>query len=128
MKAYCDDQYIGTFSGDGAMVSTPTGSTGYSLSAEGPIIYPVMESFIFNTICPHTLSFRPIIMPSSSIITIENISELKSIVLTVDGYKGVNLKKGDKIIIKRYKNNLKLITSAGRNFFDILREKFNWVE
>ncbi len=128
LKAYSDNNYIGTFSGDGVMVSTPTGSTGYSLSAKGPIIYPVMEAFIFNTICPHTLTFRPIIIPSRSVITIENTSMLKDIILTVDGLKVVNLLKDDKIIIKRYKNNLKLITSPDRNFFDILRKKFNWVE
>jgi len=93
LRAFCDNQYIGTFAGDGVMVSSPTGSTGYSLSAKGPIIYPVMETFILNTICPHTLVFRPIIIPSSSTITIENISDFKDIILTVDGYKGTNLKK-----------------------------------
>ena len=128
LKAYCDNQYIGTFAGDGVMVSTPTGSTGYSLSANGPIIYPVMETFIFNTLCPHTLGFRPIIIPSKSTIMVENISDFKDIMLTVDGLESFNLQRDDKITIKRYKNNLKLITSADRNFFDILREKFNWVE
>lgn len=128
LRTCCDNRYIGTFSGDGVMVSTPTGSTGYSLSATGPIIYPVMDLFILNTICPHTLVFRPIIIPASSIVTIENINSLDNIILTIDGFKGINLKKDDKIIIKKYKNNLKLITSPDRNFFDILREKFNWVE
>jgi len=128
LKAFCDDQYIGTFAGDGIMVSTPTGSTGYSLSANGPIIYPVMETFIFNTICPHTLGFRPIIIPSHSIVTVENISEFKDSILTIDGLDDCRLQTGDRIIIKRFKNNLRLITSADRNFFDILREKFNWVE
>jgi len=127
-KAYVDNQYIGTFSGDGVMVSTPTGSTGYSLSAEGPIIYPTMESFIFNTICPHTLVFRPIIIPSKSTVTIENITRFNDLVLAIDGFNSIRLKYGDRILIKRYKGDLKLITSPDRNFFDILREKFKWVE
>ncbi len=128
LKAYVDNQYIGTFSGDGVMVSTPTGSTGYSLSAKGPIIFPTMNALIFNTICPHTLVFRPIIIPSKSKFIIENISNFKDMILTIDGFKGIKLEQDDKISIKRYDKNLKLITSSNRNFFDILREKFNWVE
>ncbi len=128
LKAYVDKQYIGTFAGDGVMVSTPTGSTGYSLSAKGPIIYPVMDVFILNTICPHTLVFRPIIIPSKSNIIIENISRFNDLNLSIDGFKGIKLQLGDKIILKRYKKNLKFITSPDRNFFDVLRQKFNWVE
>lgn len=128
LKTYADNHYIGTFSGDGVMISTPTGSTGYSLSANGPIICPTMDNIIINTICPHTLVFRPIILPGDSSIMVENITKFKDLILTIDGFEGIKLKNNDKLIIKQHKKKLKVITSSDRNFFDILREKFNWVE
>ncbi|MDD5067865.1 MAG: NAD(+)/NADH kinase [bacterium] len=128
IRAYVNDQYIGTFAGDGVMVSTPTGSTGYSLSASGPIVNPHMDVFIFNTICPHTLTFRPLVISSDSCVVLENIHDQNNVILSFDGFKGIKLKKGDKIVIRRSKRRLKLITSPDRNFYDILREKFKWVE
>ncbi|MBN1899115.1 MAG: NAD(+)/NADH kinase [Spirochaetes bacterium] len=128
LKSFINGQYIGTFEGDGMIVATPTGSTGYSLSASGPIVVPGMKTIIINTICPHTLGVRPIVVPSSSVIDIHIGTEYKDMVLSIDGSKGLHLKKEDKISIKESKYLMKLIKSPKRNFFDILREKFEWVK
>lgn len=125
--ASVNNHYIGTFSGDGIIVSSPTGSTAYSLSANGPIVFPTMDSFILNTICPHTLALRPIIIPADASIVLEIISKYNNISFNYDGLYILNLRFGDKIIIKKYRKNLKIITSPDRNFFDILRVKFNWI-
>ncbi len=127
LKAYVNDNYVGTFRGDGLLVSTPTGSTGYSLAANGPIAVPLTELLVFNTICPHTMSTRPIVLPSSAKIKIEIVKEKKDILLTVDGHRGMYLQVGDKVCVKKSKYKLLVIRAAGRNFFDIMREKFQWI-
>lgn len=128
VRAYVNNHYAGSFTGDGVMVSTPTGSTGYSLSAGGPIVTPAMDVFIFNTICPHTLTFRPLVISSHARVVLENVHPYPNVVMSHDGFEGTPLKKGDKVLIRKFARPLKLITSPDRNFFDILREKFKWVE
>ncbi len=128
LKSYINKQYIGTFEGDGIIVATPTGSTGYSLSASGPIVVPGMKLLIINTICPHTLGIRPIVVPSSSIIDIKIDTEYEDMILSIDGIKALNIKQNDTISITESKYTTKLIKSPKRSFFDILREKFEWVK
>ncbi len=128
LKSYINKQYIGSFEGDGIIVATPTGSTGYSLSAAGPIVVPGMRVFIINTICPHTFGFRPIIVPSTSTIEIKIDTQYKELILSVDGIKASKLKPNDTIRITESKYTTKLIKSPKRSFFDILREKFEWVK
>ncbi len=127
LRAFINDKYVGTFKGDGLLVSTPTGSTGYSLAANGPIAVPLTELLVFNTICPHTMATRPIVLPATAKIRIEIADKQKDILLTVDGHRGRHLEIQDKVLIKKAKSKLLLVRSPGRNFFDIMREKFQWV-
>ena len=119
-----NERFLNTYRGDGLIFSTPTGSTAYNLSAGGPVVYPLTESFILTPICPHSLSQRPLVLPSNFIITAvvkENISKL-----IIDGQEIYSL--DDKIILKKAKRKAKLIHRVERNYFDVLREKLNWGE
>ncbi len=119
-----NERFLNTYRGDGLIFSTPTGSTAYNLSAGGPVVYPLTESFILTPICPHSLSQRPLVLPSDFIITAfvkENISKL-----IIDGQEIYSL--DDKIILKKAKRKAKLIHRIERNYFDVLREKLSWGE
>lgn len=120
-------EFLTTFRADGLIVSTPTGSTAYNLSAGGPILYPTMETFILTPICPFTLTNRPIIIPDSSVIQIQmgNESE-ETVVLTFDGQVGFDLCYGDKVIIEKSEEKIKLFRPPDHSYFNILRTKLMW--
>ncbi|MEJ5172833.1 MAG: NAD(+)/NADH kinase [Hydrogenothermaceae bacterium] len=126
VAVYVGDRYITTYNGDGIIISTPNGSTGYALSAGGPIVYPMMEVFIVVPICPHTLTDRPIILPTLEPITIDIVSKEKDAWLTLDGQEGTQLFYGDKIVVKQSPYYTHLVRTPYKNYFDILREKLNW--
>ena len=126
IKLYVNDKTVATYSSDGLIVSTPSGSTAHSLSAGGPIVTPDMEAFIITPICPHTLSNRPLVVSGDSKIEMEQISESKGVGLTVDGQIYFDVKVGDRIVIEKAKNKLQLIDIQTRTFYDVLREKLNW--
>lgn len=123
---YMGDRYITTYNGDGIIISTPNGSTAYALSAGGPIVYPAMEVFIAVPICPHTLTDRPLILPTIEPITIDIVSKEKDAWLTLDGQEGTQLFYGDKIVVKKSPYYTYLVKTPDKNYFDILREKLNW--
>ncbi|OGS23802.1 MAG: hypothetical protein A2297_02500 [Elusimicrobia bacterium RIFOXYB2_FULL_48_7] len=119
---------LAEYVGDGVIISTPTGSTAYSLAAGGPIVTPKLPVFIVSPVCPHTLSQRPIILSSDSSIQVE-IPEYKSnrnILLSIDGQDNCTVSSKDKILISKSRHKLKLITNPGKGYFNILRSKFNW--
>jgi len=119
-----NESHLNRYYGDGLIISTPTGSTAYNLSAGGPVVYPLTESFILTPICPHSLTQRPLVLPSHFELEFkveENIAKL-----IIDGQEIFNLK--DKIKIKKAKNPAKLIHRLERNYFEVLREKLNWGE
>ncbi len=126
VAVYVGDRYITTYNGDGIIISTPNGSTGYALSAGGPIVYPMMEVFLVVPICPHTLTDRPLILPNLEPITIELVHEEKDAWLTLDGQEGTQLKYGDKIVVKQSPYYAYLVRTPDKNYFDILREKLGW--
>ncbi|NPA51387.1 MAG: NAD(+)/NADH kinase [Aquificae bacterium] len=126
VAVYVGDRYITTYNGDGIIISTPNGSTGYALSAGGPIVYPMMEVFLVVPICPHTLTDRPLILPNLEPITIELVHEEKDAWLTLDGQEGTQLKYGDKIVVKQSPFYAYLVRTPDKNYFDILREKLGW--
>jgi NAD+ kinase len=111
---------------DGIIVSTPTGSTAYSLSAGGPIIQPNIPAVIFAPICPHTLTFRPMVISSDSEIRIKIITEGEKTFLTLDGQRGNQMRKNDEVIIRISDYALPLISSPKRNYFDLVHEKLGW--
>ena len=112
--------------GDGVIVSTPTGSTAYALSAGGPIIYPDSENFLVVPICPHTLSNRPMVLPSSFSIEIVVGSQDRASFLTMDGQKGMYMLHNDKIEIRKSRRFCEIYVHPERGFFEILRTKLKW--
>jgi len=127
LDVYINDQFLTTFRADGLIVSTPTGSTAYNLSAGGPVLFPTMESFILTPICPFTLTNRPIILPDKHIVTIKLAKESEERVsLTLDGQVGFNLSYGDRVMISTSKERIKLVKSPDQGYFEILREKLRW--
>ncbi|HTP66209.1 MAG TPA: NAD(+)/NADH kinase [Geobacteraceae bacterium] len=128
LETTINGDYLTTFKGDGLIVSTPTGSTGYSLSAFGPILYPELECFALTPICPHTLTNRPIVMASDALIKVELKCINEAVFLTLDGQVGVELKCGDEIRIRKAEKRTRLVISSSRDYFEILRTKLKWGE
>ncbi len=112
--------------GDGVIVSSPTGSTAYALSAGGPIIYPLSEALLFVPICPHTLSNRPLVLPPNFEISLKNISQDDMAYLTLDGQEGLTLKKEDEIVVRKSSSYCLMYPNPKRTFFNILKEKLRW--
>lgn len=126
LETYIDNNLVTLFKADGLIVSTPTGSTAYNLSAGGPIIYPTLECMVLTPICPHTLTNRPIVLPGSSIIEVRLKSESQDVYLTLDGQVGMNLQKDDRITITKASSKTLLVIPPERNYFEILRTKLSW--
>ncbi len=119
--------FVTTFRADGLIIATPTGSTAYNLSAGGPILYPTIETFVLTPICPFTLTNRPIIVPDSAVVGIEMGRESeKTVVLTLDGQVGFDLRHGDTVHIYKSKEKINLFQPPAQNHFRILRTKLMW--
>jgi len=128
LEVYWDKHFICTYKADGLIISTPTGSTAYSLAAGGPIIFPQVAALTITPICPHMLTNRPVIMPDSGEITVWARSEDEEIYLTVDGQVGEPLKQGDRVVCRRSDHTLRLVRPPKMLFFDVLRQKLKWGE
>jgi NAD+ kinase len=123
-----DGQFISTYKADGLIVSTPTGSTAYSLAAGGPVIAPSVQAFIITPICAHTLSNRPIVLPDSAQIEVEVKTQRESVYLTVDGQVGIAVRSEDAVHMRRACSFVQLVQSPQKNYFEILRQKLKWGE
>lgn len=121
-------EYVTTYRADGLIVSTPTGSTAYCLSAGGPILYPTLGALVLTPICPHTLTNRPLVVPDDVGIEILQGSASEEVSLTMDGQIGFQLQHRDVILIRRSPKMLPLVTSPKRNYFEVLRTKLKWGE
>ena len=128
MSVHVDGRPIAVYRADGLIVSTPTGSTAYNLSAGGPIIEPSLGVVVLTPICPHTLSMRPIVVPDRSVIEITLESPEEEVFLTLDGQEGLSLSHGDRVRIEVANEPVRLIKVAERTFYDSLREKLGWGE
>lgn len=129
LKTKVDSFDLATFKADGLIISTPTGSTGYSLSAGGPIINPSMNCIVITPICPHTLTNRPIVIDDGSVvdITVSSLDD-EDIYLTLDGQVGLELRSGDRIHVSRANHTAKLVMSKERDYYAVLRTKLKWGE
>lgn len=127
IEAFYNDQPIINYLADGLIISTPTGSTGYSLSAGGPIVSPNTEVVLLAPICPHTLTARPIILPDSGVIKINVISKVP-VVITADGNSNVRLSSPAVIEIKKAPYKIKIAKRLESNYFDVLNKKLLWGE
>jgi NAD+ kinase len=123
-----DGGFVCRYRADGLIVSTPTGSTAYSLSAGGPIVHPDVESFVITPICPHMLSDRPLVIRDSSSIEMKLSGDTESVFLTLDGQRGIPMQPADLVRAARAKERLKLIQPPKKSYFEILRNKLKWGE
>lgn len=124
-KVLVEDKTLNTFFGDGLIVSSPTGSTAYSMSAGGPIVAPTMKAILLTPICPHSLTARPIVLSPTDEIVIEVSATHQDIGLSIDGQIGFELEVFDQIIIKEAPYSTTLVKWKDRSFFDIIRDKFH---
>lgn len=128
LEAWVDEMFVCSYKADGLIVSTPTGSTAYSLSAGGPIIYPSVGAVCITPICPHTLTNRPVIVNISSVITVVCRAADQSSFLTIDGQVGEPLRANDRIECRSSDYSLHLVRPPQQMFFDVLRQKLKWGE
>jgi NAD+ kinase len=126
IEAYLNRQFVNSFRADGLIVSTPTGSTAYNLSAGGPVIFPSMNAVVITPICPFTLSNRPIVVPDDDEIELLLKTDNEEVALTLDGQVGFPLKVEDRIAIRKSRTTFNLIQPMNRNYFDVLRDKLRW--
>ena len=127
LDTHVDSHFVAAYKADGLIISTPTGSTAYSLSAGGPVIFPSVGCLCITPICPHMLTNRPVIVPDNSVIQIFNQGE-DGTYLTIDGQVGEPLVKGDRIVCRSSEKTIQLIRPPKMLFFDVLREKLKWGE
>ncbi len=125
IQAMINNEVFNTYYGDGLIISTPTGSTAYNLSANGPVVFPLTEAFIITPICPHSLTQRPLVLPVDFEIEFKIDDKIGAEVI-VDGQEIFNLSPNDTISIKLAKRKVQLIHRIERNYFDVLREKLGW--
>lgn len=118
--------FVNSFRSDGLIVSTPTGSTAYNLSAGGPIVYPSMNAVVLTPICPFTLTNRPIVIPDSAEIELKLLNENEGVVLTLDGQSGFPMEARDRVVIRKSRTTFNLVQPPNRNYFDVLRNKLKW--
>jgi NAD+ kinase len=126
IETYINDHYLTTYSADGLIVATPTGSTAYSLAAGGPIIHPAVPGILMTPICPFTLTNRPLIIPDSSSIKIRLGKKSSDIMLTFDGQVGLEINEEHTIIVRKGFYPVNMITLPGQQYFDVLKAKLRW--
>jgi NAD+ kinase len=128
LDAFVDEQFVCGYKADGLIISTPTGSTAYSLSAGGPIIFPKVPAICLTPICPHMLTNRPVIVPETSLIRVIARGPDETVYLTIDGQVGTPVRAGDTLVCRSSDYSLRLIRPPRQMFFDVLRQKLKWGE
>jgi NAD+ kinase len=128
LETHVDQHYVSTFKADGMIIATPTGSTAYSLSAGGPIVFPTVAALCITPVCPHMLTNRPVLLPETSVIQIICHAWDNEAFLTVDGQVGEHLMHEDQIVCKSSQHSVHLIRPPKMFFFDVLRQKLKWGE
>jgi NAD+ kinase len=128
MRVTVGGEFVSSFRADGLIISTPTGSTAYNLSAGGPIIYPTMEAVVLTPICPHMLSNRPVVLPDTLEIEVGIVTPNQEIFLTLDGQEGLPITEHDVVCINKSPNSVTLIRTPRKSYFAVLRAKLKWGE
>ncbi len=126
IKTHIDDYYLTTYRGDGLIVSTPTGSTAYSLAAGGPIVHPSVSGIILTPICPFTLTNRPLVVPETVRIELSLARKPKDIMVTLDGQEGYEIDEKDTLVIEKAPHPVNMIILPGQRYFDVLKTKLQW--
>jgi NAD+ kinase len=126
LSVLVDDELIGTYSADGLVLSSPTGSTGYSLSAGGPIVVPTVESIVVTPVSPHTLAMRPLVLPPHVNVKVRAEDGPDELLVTIDGQVGTTFTSGETLVVRRAPNPVHIVRFAGSTFFSRMRRKFGW--
>ena len=126
LNVFVDDESIGTYAADGVVISTPTGSTAYSLSAGGPVVVPTLESIVITPISPHTLAVRSLVIPADAEVTIEAEDSPTELLVTVDGQVGTSFVNGEKLKVRKADNPVRIVRFPGATFFERMRVKLGW--
>jgi NAD+ kinase len=128
LEVSVDGRYATGYRADGLIISTPTGSTAYCLSAGGPIVYPTMDAVVLTPICSHTLTNRPVVLPADQRLEVTLLTEHQEVMLTVDGQVGFALNCNDTVAVSRAASRIKLVRDPRKHFFSVLRTKLKWGE
>jgi NAD+ kinase len=128
LETRVDRNFLAVFKADGLIISTPTGSTAYSLAAGGPIVFPTMEAIVMTPICPHSLNHRPLVVPDHLTISVHVQTPAENVSLTLDGQIGRALQSGEYVEIAKSSSHLNIIKSPFKTYFDILKSKLRWGE
>ncbi len=126
LRVAVDDELIAGYSADGVVISTPTGSTAYSLSAGGPVVVPTLETLIVTPVSAHTLGIRPVVLAATSRITVQAEGAPEELMITVDGQVGTSFHAGDTLTVSRAESHIKIVRFSGSSFFATLRQKLGW--
>ncbi|MDH5642506.1 MAG: NAD(+) kinase, partial [Nitrospira sp.] len=127
-ETYQDGEFVNSMRADGIILATPTGSTAYAMSAGGPILHPGLPAMVLVPICPHTLSDRPIVVSSDTVIEIVLTEGNQNAHATFDGQEMFSLNEGDHVFIRRAETPVHLVHPSGRSHYDVLRVKLHWGE
>jgi NAD+ kinase len=125
LKTFINNRYIETYPADGLIISSPTGSTAYSLSAGGPILSPDVSGMVITPISPHTLNSRSIVISDKEEVKVEIVGDQNDVMLTIDGQQGYKLKTGDIILVRKAEFSANMVRLTDKNFYDVLRTKLN---
>ncbi len=123
-----DGQFVTVVRADGLIVATPTGSTAYSLGAGGPILYPSLGAMILTPICPHTLTYRPVVVSDRARAELTLRGDPREVYVTFDGQESEPMQPGDVVTVRKSRSTVKLVSRADKNYFQILRHKLRWAE
>jgi NAD+ kinase len=128
LETSVNDLHVARFKADGLILASPTGSTAYSMSAGGPIVFPTLECITMTPICPHTLTNRPIVLPADVKIDIVLRSKGEGSILTHDGVVADGMKQGDEVVVEKSRHYTRFLIPCGRDHFHVLRTKLKWTE
>jgi NAD+ kinase len=129
LSVWVGEEFVTRVKADGLIIATPTGSTAYNLAAGGPIVQPSVDALLMTPIAPHTLTNRPIVIPSTSAVRVKPIMEERDeVYVTFDGQAGFQLQTDDEVIVRRADQPLRLIRPTTRSYFEVLRTKLKWGE
>lgn len=128
IEAKADGSLVSVYKADGVIVASPTGSTAYSLSANGPVVHPSLDAMILSPICPHTLTQRPLVIPPDQLLRLTLLSDNGEVHLTLDGQSGLKMEPGDVVEIRRSEQRTLLVRNPRLDYFNILRTKLRWGE
>lgn len=127
MRVAVDGDEVGQYSADGIVISTPTGSTAYSLSAGGPIVVPGVDAIVVTAVAPHTLAVRPLVLPSSATVTVDPIPPwIEEVLVSFDGQMGTTIHPGERLVVRKSDRAVRLVRLGPEGFFARMRKKLQW--